>query len=403
LGVRLDNERVIEMDDRDLLSAFVFVSQSSADAFGEIVRRNIDLVYSAARRQLGDSNLADDVTQAVILLLARKAKTIKGPLAGWLVSATYYACRDAKKMAARREYHEGQAALLRQESVSEADEPQWEAYAPILDEALARMKSSDRDAIALRYLKGMNLAEVAAMLGINEKAAEKRVSRAIERLRQMMSGQVMMPAVAVIALEMLGRGSQAAPTKLAATIVHSGTAIGKGTLVAIIARKAGQAMYWTRLKIAAMVLGAVTAAGTGTGTVMVLADEKPAATPVLTPMTAPLAAQQSMAPFPPVVVKTEPQAGLTDVDPNTTEIRATFSKEMLDSNWSWVQISAATFPSTSGTAHYLADQKTCVLPVKLQPNHVYVLWLNQGRFQSFEDRAGHTAVPYLLVFQTRGG
>jgi Bacterial Ig-like domain len=111
----------------------------------------------------------------------------------------------------------------------------------------------------------------------------------------------------------------------------------------------------------------------------------------------------SVATLPPVVVKTVPQAGELRVDPNTEEIRVTYSKQMLAKSWSWGQISNDTMPQTTGEPHYLADGKTCVLPVKLEPGKTYVLQLNSltGKFANFKDRQQQAAVPYLLVFQTR--
>ncbi len=274
------------MDDRQLLSAYL--SKSSTDAFAQIVRQNIDLVYSAARRQFGNSHLAEDVTQVVFLLLSRKAASVKGPLAGWLLTATHFAAHDARKLAARREYHERQAAFMRPERAGDSDEPLWETYAPILDDAMAELKASDRDAVALRYLRGFSLEQVGVALGINAKAAEKRVSRAVARLRATLAIKGAVPSVAVLATQLAARGSEAAPAKLAETIAFTGTSVAKGTLVSAIARKAGQAMYWTNAKIAAMVLAAVTVAGAGTGTFLIqwLQPSIPA-TPTGMPLTLP--------------------------------------------------------------------------------------------------------------------
>lgn len=105
---------------------------------------------------------------------------------------------------------------------------------------------------------------------------------------------------------------------------------------------------------------------------------------------------------PPVVVETLPKAGAGDVDPATTELKVTFSKDMQDGNWSWAQISNSTFPKTTGKPHYDADHRTCILPVKLEPNHTYVIQLNYPPFDSFSDPDGRKAVRYLYVFQTRG-
>ncbi len=113
--------------------------------------------------------------------------------------------------------------------------------------------------------------------------------------------------------------------------------------------------------------------------------------------------QHSVATLPAVVVKTEPQAGLKDVDPNTSEIKVTFSKKMLDKSWSWGQISDETAVKGTGKPHYLQDGKTCVLPVKLEPGRTYVVQLNalDGHFANFKDQGRRPAVPYLLVFETR--
>jgi len=107
--------------------------------------------------------------------------------------------------------------------------------------------------------------------------------------------------------------------------------------------------------------------------------------------------------MPPSVVKTVPQAGDTTVDATTKEIRVTFSKDMLtDRMWAVVQTSKETFPTVDGKIHYLEDKRTCVIPVKLEPGKTYVLWFNRGKFNSFRDADNNPAIPYLLVFQTKG-
>ena len=107
--------------------------------------------------------------------------------------------------------------------------------------------------------------------------------------------------------------------------------------------------------------------------------------------------QPSVATLPPVVVKTVPQAGDTEVDPSVTEIQATFSKRMTDKSWSWA---GAEESWVTGKPHYLADGKTCVLPVKLEPGKTYVVWLNSPSFRNVKDSKGQSAIPYLLVFET---
>jgi len=110
----------------------------------------------------------------------------------------------------------------------------------------------------------------------------------------------------------------------------------------------------------------------------------------------------TVANMPPSVVSTSPAAGQMNVDPSTSEIRVTFSKNMMTNRmWAVCQVSKETYPQRSGDIHYLEDNRTCVVPVKLEPGKTYILWFNQGKFNSFRDTENHPAVPYLLVFQTR--
>jgi RNA polymerase sigma-70 factor (ECF subfamily) len=105
--------------------------------------------------------------------------------------------------------------------------------------------------------------------------------------------------------------------------------------------------------------------------------------------------------LPPSVVKTVPQAGATDVDPALKELKFTFSKDMMDGNWSVCQISKEHYPETAGKIHYLPDQRTCVMPVKLQPGRTYVLWLNLGKFQNFRDSEATPPCPINWFLKPR--
>src|SRR5438105_987008 len=109
----------------------------------------------------------------------------------------------------------------------------------------------------------------------------------------------------------------------------------------------------------------------------------------------------TVATAPPVVVKTTPQAGASDVDPGLKTIKVTFSKDMADGSWSWVQLADESFPKVDGKPYYEKDKRTCVLPVKLEPGKSYALWLNPPKFQGFTDADGHAAVFYPLVFETK--
>lgn len=104
---------------------------------------------------------------------------------------------------------------------------------------------------------------------------------------------------------------------------------------------------------------------------------------------------------PAVVVKTVPESGEKDVDPKLTEIKVTFSKDMTDKSWSWSTAWKDSTPQSPEGPKYLADKRTCVLPVKLESGKVYGFWLNSEKFHNFKDASGHPAVPYLLIFKTK--
>ncbi len=105
--------------------------------------------------------------------------------------------------------------------------------------------------------------------------------------------------------------------------------------------------------------------------------------------------------MPPVVVKTVPEAGASNVDPKITEIKVTFSKDMADGTWSWATQSKESFPKVEGKPKYLSDKRTCVLPVKLEPGKTYAIWVNHENYTNFKDADGQSSLPYLLVFKTK--
>jgi len=173
--------------DHALLAAYA--EQQDDDAFAEVVRRHTGAVHAAAWRQTGHAHLADEVLQIVFLRLAQKAGSLSSEtvVIGWLIQATRYAALDIVRREVRIQKH--QEKLKTMETVhsspdSEADPDPWEQVTPVLDQALSRMRESDRTALLLRFFSRQSLAEVAAALDIAEEAARKRVTRALERLRE---------------------------------------------------------------------------------------------------------------------------------------------------------------------------------------------------------------------------
>jgi serine/threonine protein kinase len=106
-------------------------------------------------------------------------------------------------------------------------------------------------------------------------------------------------------------------------------------------------------------------------------------------------------PVAPVVIKTIPESGASDVDPALTELQATFSKPMMQDRWAWCYERKENFPLQTGQPRYLLDGRTCVVPVKLEPGKVYAVWINTDQIHTFQDQGGLPALPYLLIFETR--
>jgi RNA polymerase sigma factor (sigma-70 family) len=256
------------VNDAELLARFV--RDRSGESFAELVRNNTDIVYSAARRQ-ANPELAEEITQAAFVLLWRKAGSVKGTVAGWLIRATWLLSRNARRLEIRRQYHERRAAQMRLESTPEGGSPRWEKYSPVLDEALASLGEKDRDAIALRYFKGLRLAEVGQSMSITEEAARKRVSRATDRLRGLLAQKAAAPSANALAEEIAARAVVAAPLGLSEKIATAGVAaINKGFAAALV-HGAGRTIFWVRVKIAATILLASGIAATGVVAVSQLA------------------------------------------------------------------------------------------------------------------------------------
>ena len=172
---------MVEMDDFDLLEEYG--GRGSEAAFAALTERYVRLVYSAALRQVRDPHQAEEVTQVVFVLLARKAHTFrKGViLSAWLLRATRFTCANLLVSQYRRIRREQQAVQMQS---TPDDHSSWEHFAPLLDEAMFRLGAKDRNVLALRFFEQKSLEEVGAALGIDTAAAQKRVWRAVDKLRQ---------------------------------------------------------------------------------------------------------------------------------------------------------------------------------------------------------------------------
>lgn len=228
--------------DAELLAEYA--ANNSDAAFTKLVERHSGLVYSAALRKTNDPYIAEEITQTVFIILARKAARLgrKTVLPGWLCRTAHLAGRNALRMQYRR--------LRREQNAAQTDgadaEHAWQQLAPILDEAVTQLRETDRNAIVLRYYQQYSLEEVGAALGIGADAAQKRVSRALEKLRGIFAKRGVLIGTTVLAGLLTTHVVQAAPASLVASIVA--TAAGVTISTVALVRGTLNALAWARYK-----------------------------------------------------------------------------------------------------------------------------------------------------------
>jgi RNA polymerase sigma factor (sigma-70 family) len=248
--------------DCDLLRRYA--ETQSEDAFAELVRRHVNLVYSAAMRQVnGDSHLAQDVAQTVFAELARKAAALsrRQLLSGWLYTCTHFTAAKAVRKEFRRRTHELEAHAMHELCHTPASDIDWENIRPVLDKVMHKLKESDRDVILMRYFENRQLADIGEKLGLSEDAARKRVDRALEKLRAFLSKSGVTATALAAALS--ANAVQVAPVGLATTLASASLAGTVGTGVTFTFVK-----LMTMTKLQSAIVGAVVLSGVATPVVI---------------------------------------------------------------------------------------------------------------------------------------
>ncbi len=248
-------------DDHTLLRRFA--DQNDSDAFRVIVDRHLPLVHSAALRQVCDADLAQDVCQSVFIVLARKAAKLKPQtvLSGWLYRTARFTALRALKSEQRRIAREQATAAMNN---ADSDQQAWSQLEPDLDEAMSRLSEKDRDAILLRYFENRNLSEVGAQLGVSEDAAQKRVSRAVEKLRRFFTRRSIPISATAISTALANKAVAAVPAEAAKAICAKALlqSAAASTITLPLAQATLEAMTWTKLKTAVVASAVVVVAGT---------------------------------------------------------------------------------------------------------------------------------------------
>ncbi len=207
------------LTDQQLLREYA--ASRSEFAFRELVRRHLDLVHSAALRLVRDPHTAEDVAQAVFTALSRDARKVSSHpvLAGWLHRTTRHLSTNVIRADARRRVREQQAIAMNAQAAPDSEsDPLWADIASHLDAVLGELSESDRDAVLLRFFEKRSAKEIATSLGITAEAAQKRVNRAIERLRESFARRGVTGSGVGFTAAIGNHAVQAAPSGLAATI-----------------------------------------------------------------------------------------------------------------------------------------------------------------------------------------
>jgi RNA polymerase sigma factor (sigma-70 family) len=251
-----------EWDDSALLREYV--ERDSEAAFAALVTRHVNQVYSVALRRTGNAHAAEEITQTVFVILARKSRSLgrRVILSGWLYQTARLTAATFVRGEIRRARREQQAH--RQTALNEPTDEVWPHIAPLLETAMAGLNETDRHAVVLRYFDGKNLKEVGAALGANEDAAKKRVQRAVDKLRRFFTQRGVLLPGAVLTAALSAHAVQAAPPALAQTVTAvafaKGATAGGSTLTLI--QGALKLMAWTKAKTA-IVIGAGVLLATG--------------------------------------------------------------------------------------------------------------------------------------------
>jgi RNA polymerase sigma factor (sigma-70 family) len=254
-------------DSTDMDLVREFAERNSEAAFAELVRRHINLAYSVALRFTGNSPDAQDVAQAVFIILAKKAVSLRGRtvLTGWIYETTRLTALQFLRSRTRRYQHEQEAHMQSTFENQTADEI-WPQMGPLLEEAMSRLNEKERTLLALRYFENRTSEEAASLLGIGEWAARKRSARALEKLRKYFSKHGVNSTTAIIAASISANSLQLAPMALTKSVtaaaITKGAAASASTLTLI--KGALKLMAWTKMKTAvvtgaAIVLTTVTA------------------------------------------------------------------------------------------------------------------------------------------------
>lgn len=207
------------VDDATLLRDYA--TTGAQGAFAELVRRHLDLVYSAALRRVGgDAHLAQDVAQLVFVALAQRARELsRHPhLAGWLYVATQHEAANTVRRERHRKTREQEAHAMQELSSKAEEHVDWSRLGRVIDATIDELDDLDRSAVLARYFERRSFAEIGRQLRLSEDAARMRVTRALDTLRRLLARRGVASSSAALATILEQNAVAAAPASLAAAI-----------------------------------------------------------------------------------------------------------------------------------------------------------------------------------------
>lgn len=253
-----------ETPDSELLRQYAH--DHSGAAFTALVERHISLVHSVAFRHTNNQQHAEDITQAVFIILARKASSLgrKTILPGWLYHTARLTAANFQRSENRR-IHREQEAYMQSILAESAPDLLWTELCPLLDQAMSHLGAHDRDALVLRYFQKKSLAQVGVAMGLEERTAQKRIHRALEKLRGFFAKRGVDSTAESIAIAISAHSIQATPAALAKSVatvaVYKGATATLSTLTLV--NGVLRLMTWQKMKLTAVTMAAVIlAAGT---------------------------------------------------------------------------------------------------------------------------------------------
>jgi len=269
---------MLELDDSVLLKEYV--EHGSEEAFATLVARHVNKVYSIALRHTRNAHQAEEITQAVFVLLARKSRQLgkRVILSGWLCRTARLSAVTFVRSEIRRSRREQEAHM--QNLLNETESEVWPQIAPLLDAAMAGLSEADHDAVALRFLDGKSMKEIGAALGASEDATKMRVNRAVEKLRIFFTRRGIVCSAAALTAAISANSVHAAPIGLAVTIstaaAQAGIALTTTATATATVTKA-IAMAATPKALIAGIVAVALAAGVATYMLQQLTAAPPAA------------------------------------------------------------------------------------------------------------------------------